>query len=232
MLRSAGGLRDAFVDVHGEAPDVGLSCDCPSNTWTKGKPLDDQAVKHGGKRLDYVLYRAADAQPLRWQCTQHELAFTERIEGMDVSYSDHYGVLATLTLGTAGAQPGAPPPSAEVATLAVSVLKEAFRQACAAQRTQLGFFVVMLAVATVLVVGNACASAWLHGGDSVAPSIISSIMLLVVTWAGTTALYSGVVWGEWNKRTWMTLTAGALRTALAEMELWDLSSRQLAQSKV
>ncbi|KOS16386.1 hypothetical protein Malapachy_3287 [Malassezia pachydermatis] len=195
VLQHIAELRDSFADVHGTAEEVGISCDSPQNTWTKGKKLDEQALKHNGKRLDYILYRNPAAAALHLQCVQHELAFTELMDDLQVSYSDHFGVVATFHMvpGVSATRP----------------------QATEEERRVFG---VCLGVLTVLVAANACASAWLRYGRSVAPSIVTSLLMVACTWFGTTALYSGVIWGEWHKR--------ALRSAMAQVQiLYDVNNK-------
>lgn len=205
VLQHIAELRDSFADVHGTAEEVGISCDSPQNTWTKGKKLDEQALKHNGKRLDYILYRNPAAAALHLQCVQHELAFTELMDDLQVSYSDHFGVVATFHMvpGVSATRPQATEEERRsVLEKVLSILHEALHQAKASQYTHLSVFGVCLGVLTVLVAANACASAWLRYGRSVAPSIVTSLLMVACTWFGTTALYSGVIWGEWHKRTY------------------------------
>ncbi|QRV80431.1 endonuclease/exonuclease/phosphatase family protein [Ceratobasidium sp. AG-Ba] len=81
----------------------GVTADSPLNSWSAGKPLDNVARRHLGKRLDYVLYRGPDAQ-VEWELIAKEakVVMTERMPDLGVSLSDHFGVEVELELALAG----------------------------------------------------------------------------------------------------------------------------------
>jgi len=224
ILRSVAGLQDTAAVG---AADAQITCDSPRNTWTHGKPLDENALRNAGKRLDYVLYRGPASSASRLQCAAHRVVFDGKIPGHDVSFTDHFGVEAEFSLLPQDAAATAPAPrvSGVVSVLdqALGVLREALVAARSQQQRHMSAFVAALGGAVVLIAGNACASAWLWHGRSVAPSVLLALLLIPTSWFGTTALYTAVIWGEWHKRTCSvhkihTDSAGALRMFLNRIE--------------
>lgn len=206
MLQTFGGLHDTFASfgsVNAESPDLGITCDSPKNTWTACKHLDERALRHSGKRLDYILFRGPTPDTNRLRCTQHKVVMTEPIRSYGVSYSDHFGVAASFEVkNTKQSIPLLKDSVPDVLGRSLPLLQNALRQAYKRQRRSCQLFAGLLTSAIVLVAGNVCSAAWLLHGRTVAPSLVTALMLIPVSWAGTTALYDGVVWGEWLKRTW------------------------------
>ena len=83
ILRSHGSLNDSFLDTHPNAntpvsPEpsaqaclsvYGMTVDSPLNTYSAGKPIPQDVLGRGGKRLDYIFYRQpeiARRRPLIW----------------------------------------------------------------------------------------------------------------------------------------------------------------------
>jgi len=77
----------------------------------------------------------------------------------------------------------------------------------AMQKRHLGVFLVLLGLDAIFVAALACTAV---KNRSITSTVIVSLFVVATTWAGTTALYSGVVWGEWHKR--------ALRAFIDEIE--------------
>ncbi|PKI85026.1 Isc1p [Malassezia vespertilionis] len=145
ILHRYGGLYDACLDVdqtQGALLDSAITCDSPDNTWTKGKPLDELAVRHRGKRLDYVLYRGPNTAPDDWVCTRSRVVFKELIPDLEVSYSDHFGVEATLDVRPQGVQARTASRESAVEILwdALPILDHALRSAKAQQRSHYHVF--------------------------------------------------------------------------------------------
>lgn len=80
----------------------GVTADSPLNTYSAGKSLDAHARTFRGKRLDYILFR--DAAPLQAPAARAptlvaadtRVLLTDTVPGLPYSYSDHFGVSATL----------------------------------------------------------------------------------------------------------------------------------------
>lgn len=210
LLRSVGGLRDSYFDVYDDECVDGITCDSPENSWSHTKKLDELALRQSGKRIDFILYRGPTRQPHRLRCVTHQVGFKELVPDLQVSYSDHFSVEAIFRISASHEETPAvvqeDETRKEVLECAVSVLHEALKRSCRLQARHLRWFGLMLTGAGLLVAGNVCANAWLQRGSSVAPTLVTSMLLIAISWAGTTALYSGVVWGEWYKRSYSKLT--------------------------
>lgn len=208
LLRSVGGLRDSYFDVYDNESASGITCDSPMNTWSHTKKLDELALRQSGKRIDFILYRGPAAQASQLRCVSHQVGFKELVPNLNVSYSDHFSVEAVFRIAvvqevkrTAAQEEEA---RADVIECAVGVLQEALKRSHRMQSRHLRWFYMILGGAGLLVAGNVCASAWLHNVSSIGPSLVTSLLLIASSWAGTTALYSGVVWGEWYKRMYIS----------------------------
>ena len=209
LLYSVGGMHDALTHLRSGDGQADITCDSPRNTWTHGKKLEPWAVQQGGKRLDYILYRGPSSLPNRLTCTSHKVTFTELMPDLHVSYSDHFGIVATFDIQAEGsATRGAKCESRiDVLQRALLPLREALRGAVTMQKRHLAVFLTLLGLDAILVAALACVDA---RHRSTASTVFVSLLMVAATWAGTTALYSGVVWGEWHKR--------ALRAFIDEIE--------------
>lgn len=209
--------------------ELGVTCDSPLNTWTAGKPLDERALKGAGKRLDYIFFRGPDhlsSKQGRMKCVQAEVSFTELIEGHQCSFSDHFGLEAIFEIsqpshgsettdGGGGDEEATSRPS-QTLTSALSALSAALSASRQTQRTHTFYFIAatILALSCVIFAGSKKMGAK-HGLGT-----LWAFFTLLLTWFATTALYSALIWGEWEKRT--------LRTFLEAMEL-DLTHHRARQ---
>lgn len=214
--------------------ELGVTCDSPLNTWTAGKKLDERATRGAGKRLDYILYRGpVDPHPPaesgdsgafppaqlaysasissrgRLACKSSSVVLTDRVPGLECSYSDHFGVESIFDIldppPRSGAQPG--PNSGEsarrsaqhrVLTSSLHALAGGFAAARSNQMSHLYVF----SAALLLAIGLVVASIFQPLGG-VNPVFV--LLAVVAGWGGTTMLYSAVVWGEWEKRKYNSL---------------------------
>lgn len=197
LLRDYALLEDAYDSAAkaGASPGT-ITCDSPRNTWTRGKHLDELAERYGGKRLDYVLYRSPSTTA-SLQCVALNVVLDQHVPGLGVSYSDHFGVEAQLELGGAS---GTRASDAEPLVQTAALLREALIGASKQQKSHIAAFCAALAGVVAAVVASSCAVVWLSPGGSAGIVAAFGIATILMTWFGTTALYSGVVWGEWHKR--------------------------------
>ncbi|KAF8586273.1 DNase I-like protein [Ramaria rubella] len=204
--------------------DYGVTADSPVNSYSAGKPLDVIARRHQGKRLDYIFFR----QPVfRHSSTRHVLKSTEasvvltnKIPGYDFSFSDHFGLEATLQIEQSHVSDAShdidssmlhSPASFSESRLTDAALSTTLQALIARYRSsrtqshvQLLIFVACLCILIVAIVS----SAWLPR------SWINPIFLLFtifVSWLGTTMLYAGFIFGNWE--------VNALTTVIEELEL-------------
>ena len=128
---------------------------------------------------------------------------------LHVSYSDHFGIVATFAIQAEGSAPRGAKCESRIDVLqrALLPLREALRGAVTMQKRHLAVFLTLLGLDAILVAALACVDA---RHRSTASTVFVSLLMVAATWAGTTALYSGVVWGEWHKR--------ALRAFIDEIE--------------
>ncbi|EJD53002.1 DNase I-like protein [Auricularia subglabra TFB-10046 SS5] len=195
----------------------GVTADSPLNTWSAGKTLSEVAKRDFGKRLDYVLYRAPRGQ---LRCVQAEVIFTEPVPGQIYSYSDHFGLDVTLV-----AQPCIDIEQQERAVYdgEATMSEDTFENVLDAIRVagpradQNGRRLLLyLGVSLVVLLALLSAPFWSPRIDSQwgqrALAFAGILLTAVVTWFGTTALYVGFIYHNWEGR--------ALRRVIEEMELW------------
>ncbi|KAI5121302.1 hypothetical protein M0805_003771 [Coniferiporia weirii] len=235
LLCGHAGLSDAWIESHGDnrgsstslrdlRPEdavtlLGVTADSPLNSYSAGKPLDAIARQQCGKRLDYIFYRqpggnfaSADKPLLR--CSQSRVVFTENVPGRPFSFSDHFGLEATIEIITPPGDHGpyrsaAPPqtsasPSDEAFLSVIRALTNYYRISSGRSRLELSIFAACITALVALCIG----SAWLPR------SWINPIYLVVtvfMSWLGTTMLYSGFIYGNWERR--------ALTNVIEDLEL-------------
>lgn len=189
---------------------LGITADSPLNSFSAAK-----GYTHGswGKRLDYVLYR----QPIRntnqplpvLRAVASKVVFMDLVPGQMYSYSDHFGLDATLEVVQPDASaPVAPVPpriltNASIATT-IQALTSCYRFSKERSRKEL----VIFALSILVLIGVVVSSAWLPH------SWINPIYLLFtifMTWLATTMLYEGFIFGNWE--------CNALMNVIEELEI-------------
>lgn len=215
------------IGGHGFAPpdpqraieELGVTCDSPLNTWTNGKSLDERATRGAGKRLDYVLFRgpveiqtgslsytASASGRGRLVCTSSSVVITDIIPGHQCSFSDHFGVASTFDILDTNSSTTTNDKASQhrILTSTLHALSGAF---AASRSNQMSHF-YLFGTALLLAIGLIIASIFQPLGG-INPVFV--LLAVVAGWAGTTMLYSAVIWGEWEKRT--------LRTVMELIEL-------------
>jgi sphingomyelin phosphodiesterase 2 len=221
----------------------GVTADSPLNSYSAGKYLDAHASAWQGKRLDYILFRDP-APPLSpatqlpsLVATSARVLLTELVPGSPFSYSDHFGVSATLQikypdharnpttsnneLRIPQNQPvatisalSAPAPVQKSARLAAAdasavlgALTTCYRYSRTRAKRHLSLF--GLSVGTLVLL--ATTASWF-------PTRATPLVVLgsaAATWLGTTMLYVGFVYGRWE--------VNALMNVIEEFELYQKS---------
>ena len=222
-MREIGGMTDAFLETHpslsptaisvnsDHPPDpqqcideLGVTGDSPLNTWTAGKHLDVAAQKGAGKRLDYIYYTGPSSRSNLYERATStgklkvedcKVALTERMPGSGFSYTDHFGVEATFSISNEAQTLTAPNPALAIETLNACIQAMAMGQTFAvkSQKVQLLGFAAALFVAIGLIIGSAFQP--VQG-----VSAVFTFAAVAAAWAATTLFYSGVIWGDWEKR--------------------------------
>ncbi|KAI0275287.1 Endonuclease/exonuclease/phosphatase [Gloeopeniophorella convolvens] len=228
----------------------GITADSPLNTYSAGKHLDVHARAAQGKRLDYILFRdpappLAPAAPLpTLTATDARVLLTDPIPGLPFSYSDHFGVSATLKIKYSEdqvdavmsddelrqAQKQTPPTISSVtapspvqvsarlaatdAKAVLAALTTCYRYAHARSKRELLTFGASVGTLVALI----ATASWF-------PSAAAPLLVLggaVTTWAGTTMFYVGFVYGRWE--------LNALKNVIEELELYRKSAEIVASA--
>ncbi|TKY89300.1 hypothetical protein EX895_001831 [Sporisorium graminicola] len=173
-----------------------------------------------------LAYSASLSSRGRLACKSSSVVFTDIVAGHQCSFSDHFGVESVFDIldptTTATTSPSTLTTDSHtlrnaqhrVLTSSLHALAGGF---AASRSTQMSHFYVFGA-ALLLALGLLVASIFQPLGG-VNPVFV--LLAVVAGWAGTTMLYSAVVWGEWEKRT--------LRTVMEMIEL-ELNYLRPAQS--
>lgn len=204
--------------------DYGVTADSPLNTYSAGKPLDGTAQKWQGKRLDYIFFRDPHSTAEHTLvCTQSEVVLTGRVPGRSFSYSDHFGLEATVEIRPSSSRS----PPQNIAKLPPELLHNGFAasgtasvrsvpmfvspSSHAASQLQPGSLSIMISALTTAYslarkranklllgfVGCLAAALGLAVGSAWQTySPVNPILIVVAValgWGGTTLLYSGYV---------------------------------------
>ncbi|CAK5280318.1 unnamed protein product [Mycena citricolor] len=213
--------------------DFGVTADSPINTYSAGKPIGPYARKFLGKRLDYIFYR----QPVRGvgrregqlptlTCTECNVLLTDNVPARPFSFSDHFAVEATLEIRSGSDVPvdladpggnvwsmaasiGAPPADSELSSDSLSTTMQAlaacYRFSRQRARKELSLFAGCVICLVALVVGSSWnAHGWIN------PVLV--LLAGLITWLGTTMLYQGFLYGNWE--------CNALMNIIEELEIY------------
>jgi sphingomyelin phosphodiesterase 2 len=263
VIRTHAGLHDAWESLHpasepATSPYVdprdaitvyGVTTDSPMNSYSAGKPLDAHAHASQGKRLDYVLFRnpslpRSGVEQPTLSCSHSRVMLTEPVPGCPFSYSDHFGLEATLVIKhpeaknetlladsdaeaavpsisatPAPAHAPAKPPylSTDVASTVLRALQTCVGHSASRAHVELQVFGACLALDVFLIVAAALwRSPWLT------PLFV--LLTAVTTWLGTTMLYVGFVYGRWE--------VNALRNVIEELDLYVLNADAVGRRSV
>ncbi|THH20508.1 hypothetical protein EW146_g866 [Bondarzewia mesenterica] len=253
VIREHAALEDAWAVTHPNPPSSssvpspyyavqthGVTADSPLNSYSAGKPLDVYARSAQGKRLDYVLYRdphdpqspsaTPNSRP-RLLCANTRVMLTETVPGRSFSYSDHFGLEATLLIEHPEAQEltlpsdlsafssmpsvlSVPAPSAlptQLSPAAVTAILQALTTCYRYSRVRSQQELLVFVICVVLLLAFIISAAWL---PHAAYAPLFAFGAALVTWLGTTMLYIGFVYGRWE--------VNALMNVIEELELYRL----------
>ncbi|KAK7064006.1 Endo/exonuclease/phosphatase domain-containing protein [Favolaschia claudopus] len=250
LIREYADLSDSWAVSHPDPPSIsspsamdaitqfGVTADSPLNSYSAGKPIGPYARKFLGKRLDYILYRQPIRPPSRLddeplpvlKCIECNVVLTEKVPGQLFSFSDHFGLEATLEFQTSDrvtadladphnvwANPGAahgPTPSAaselsaESLSTTMQALAACYRFSRQRARKELSFFAACIFILVALIIG----SSWLPH-PWINPIFI--LFTVLIAWYGTTMLYEGFLYGNWE--------CNALMNVIEELEIYKNS---------
>ncbi|KAL5495133.1 ISC1 [Sanghuangporus weigelae] len=231
IIRDYGGLLDAWMELHPDTDVIrttsspknaieryGVTADSPLNSYSAAKHLDPIARTHFGKRLDYIFYREPGERYLSerpmLKCSKSQVVFSDKVPGRSFSFSDHFGIEATIDIIPSYDSQSSTLRNAlsrrsswltdDVLSRFVVALTACYRLSQGRSRLELTAFAACIVALIALCIG----SAWLpHAWIS--PIFI--LFAVIISWHGTTMLYTGFIYGNWERR--------ALMNVLEELEL-------------
>ncbi|PFH52272.1 hypothetical protein AMATHDRAFT_74332 [Amanita thiersii Skay4041] len=237
IIREHAGLVDSWVATHPvsslnqsatsplEAIEkFGVTADSPLNSYSAGKPLDRSARQFLGKRLDYIFYRQPCQEHLQrhLEAVECQVAMIEKVPGCDFSYSDHFGLEATLDIviplnSSDSAYPnnvdsrllkGGREKKTELSTNSIDTTIQALAGCYNISRQRAKREIFTFALCLMLLIGLMIGSPWINQ-----PWINPLLILLTIflSWAGTTMLYEGFLYGKWE--------GNALMNVIEELEI-------------
>ncbi|KAG5729094.1 putative neutral sphingomyelinase [Termitomyces sp. T112] len=204
----------------------GVTADSPLNSYSAGKPLDPYARKFWGKRLDYVFYRQPhrpDAAFPVLKATECKVVMTDKVPGLGFSFSDHFGLEATLEIqtpdnnsrsGTSVARPSELS-NASVATV-IEALTSCYKYSRQRARKELQTFGLCLLLLVAIIIGGS----WLPHAWITPIFLVATIFF---SWLGTTMFYEGFLYGRWE--------CNALMNVIEELEIHRKGLNLLARSQ-
>ncbi|OJA10320.1 hypothetical protein AZE42_05186 [Rhizopogon vesiculosus] len=234
------GLVDSWAASHTHIPppsgmlspiegvvSYGVTADSPLNSYRDSAPSSSPIVrKYQGKRLDYILFRhpipsATNNHLPRLTCRDSQVVFTDSIPGNSCSYSDHFGVEATLFIDTqadaeddmaslkdASAAWSDTPSELSPSTITemMGALNISYRISLQRSRKELTIFGSSILLLIAFIIG----SAWV-----ILPWLNPVFVLFVIylSWLATTKLYEGFIFGNWERK--------ALQNVIEELELYE-----------
>ena len=188
----------------------GNTADSPINSYSAGKPLDSDARKFLGKRLDYIFYlqystpsihSIDDDRPVL-SCSDTKVVFTDLVPGHKFSFSDHFGVEATLDIRVADSDKEFASNSKTLTSSSIQTtiraLTSCYRFSGHRSTRELIIFGLCILLLIALIIG----SAWLP------PSWNNSFFVLFtvfVAWLATTMFYEGFLYGRWELNALMNI---------------------------
>ncbi|KAG6873858.1 hypothetical protein C0995_010470 [Termitomyces sp. Mi166 len=203
----------------------GVTADSPVNSYSEGKPLDPYARKFWGKRLDYVFYR----QPHRpnagpdhvfpvLKATECKVVMTGKVPGFDFSFSDHFGLEATLEIQMS--DPSLVARSSELSNASVTTVIEAltscYKYSRQRARKELQVFgLCILLLVAIIIGGSWLPHAWINP--------VLFVATIFFSWLGTTMLYEGFLYGHWE--------CNALTNVIEELEVHRKGLDLIARSQ-
>jgi sphingomyelin phosphodiesterase 2 len=215
----------------------GITADSPLNSYSAGKALDAHARQFHGKRLDYIFYRqpnrpyvSSDQNTLTLACRESKVVLTEHVPGYNFSFSDHFGLEATLEFlmpeneeydsesrsygidarnsysSSASSTKSQNTPVLSPGSIlnTIQALNACYRFSGRRARRELTIFTFCLVVLVALIVGSTQFShSWIN------PLVL--IFTVFIAWLATTMLYEGFLYGNWE--------ANALMNVIEELEI-------------
>jgi sphingomyelin phosphodiesterase 2 len=233
IIRDYASLSDSWALTNSSSPTTpsspheaihrhGVTADSPANSFSAGKPLEHYALKHFGKRLDYILFR----QPHQYhphhrapvlEPKESKVVFTDKVPGSNFSYSDHFGLETTFEIivpdDSTPSHPTPPPnpnPNPTLSPTSITTTLQALTSAYRLSLTRSQRELTIFGLCILLLLSLSLASAWLPPASWVNPMYM--LLTIVVAWLATTMFYEGFLYGRWE--------VNALMNVIEELEVY------------
>ncbi|KAK9360893.1 Endonuclease/exonuclease/phosphatase [Lipomyces starkeyi] len=205
LLTKRAGLQDSWTTVHGTSTEhilpaslspekqittLGVTCDSLLNTWRADRDISE------AKRLDYCFHA-----PHLSTVDSVDVTFVDKVPGLNVSASDHFGVSVTLRIlptarsklasGREQAEEGARPPNLPLANYE-SIL-DVIAGYLPTARAQQYYRLIHFWMSIVLVVGLHVGIFWVKGGW---PAFLIVLASTVIAVTGVTDGMLGFLFGR------------------------------------
>ncbi|KAF5366930.1 hypothetical protein D9757_010844 [Collybiopsis confluens] len=199
--------------------EFGVTADSPVNTYSAGKGLDPTARKFCGKRLDYIFYRQPWSQNSSnlavLHCKDSRVVFTHEVPGTTFSFSDHFGLKSVLQIRMPGLTPAAdfssesqaawsaqPPETSELSDACLSTMIQALTTCYRFSKSRAQKELALFVLCVMLLITTAVVSTWFPHPWLNPIFILFSVFL---AWLGTTMLYEGFLYGNWERNALMNI---------------------------
>ncbi|KAF6766740.1 inositol phosphorylsphingolipid-phospholipase C, partial [Ephemerocybe angulata] len=224
IIQDHASLTDAWVVTHPNSDSLtpknhleaveqlGITADNLHNTYSASKSW----ISGWGKRLDYVLYRqpshisthpTGQSFPVI-RATQCTVVLTDHVPGHNFSFSDHFGLEATLAIeSTPTDAPSLIDSPKELTSAAIATTIQAWTACYRFAKERMKKELIIFGLSLFLLVAIAVGTAWLPY------SWLNPIFILVtvaLAWLATTMLYHGFLYGNWE--------CNALMNAIEDLE--------------
>jgi sphingomyelin phosphodiesterase 2 len=220
IIRDHAALADAWVvshpaistssversSPHEMITHFGITADSPVNSYSAGKPHARTSL---GKRLDYILYREPNrpvSPRLALFCSSTKVVFTDKVPGQTFSFSDHFGLEATIEIDVLEEENSQPPSylTSTHITTTIQALTSCYRFSGYRSRKELIIFgLCLLLLITFIICSPWLPRSWIHP--------IFLLFTVFIAWLATTMFYEGFLYGRWE--------LNALMNVIEELEI-------------
>jgi sphingomyelin phosphodiesterase 2 len=198
----------------------GITADSPVNSYSAGKQLEPHARKFLGKRLDYIFYRQPSRRSIDkyspvLSCSDTKVVFTDLVPGHKFSFSDHFGLEATLDIHIPHSDTEYSA-NLQLQSQTTSHLTSTSIEATIQSLTSCHHFsghrssreLIIFGLCIFLLICLIIGSAWLPQSWN---NSIFVLFTVFIAWLATTMLYEGFLYGRWE--------ANALLNIIEELEI-------------
>jgi sphingomyelin phosphodiesterase 2 len=219
LTHSHSSSPSAVSSPHEAVHKYGVTADSPANSFSAGKPLEPYALKHFGKRLDYILFRQPhqhyphNRAPVL-KAKESNVVLTDKVPGYNFSYSDHFGLETTFEIivpddSTPEHLMPPPAPNSTLSSVSITTTLQALTSAYRLSRSRSQRELTIFSLCILLLLSLTASSAWLPA-SWINPLYV--LLTIAVAWLATTMFYEGFLYGRWE--------LNALMNVIEELEVY------------